>query len=1000
MSDHEASAVKAAQDLLNNRPRHRTEGNVQSDIEALLRTLNVGTIESKYQIGSDQADIYLPNRRAFLEVKAYPKAADPEVPQDRSTHESPREQLDRYVLAEIQRERTMLPGLSELHPDVPWTGIVTDGSNWTVYRYPNEVGAKGTPVTQELFFNEGEPLAAFLADCLGTEMVGKEWVPKRPGAIFTDLKSELDELYGELPRKAVKATDTKRRLWLDMMLTSGMIPSDEAGRHRLFLAHSFLIVVVRLVSHSLTGPTGDWQSALHDGFAAWVLDFSRGRRWAGRVQELVDGYDWRKRRGDVLRDLYHEYVDERDRKVFGEFYTPDWLAAMMVEEVLDEEWIEHSVEAALSESVTGIGVLDPACGSGTFLYHAALRLIESPSVRGLRPVQRSNVAASLINGMDIHPVAVEVARVNLQRAFPAEPTQGASAFRVFLGDSLQTAAQEGLIFGHNDREVRLATPRGNQASIPMALVRSPSFAEDMRRMVNAALEDGPVPAGIAGEQAELETCLAQLGRIIADEGNSVWTWYAVNLAGPHLLAERKIDRIVANPPWVKLSDIQVEGRKRAMEALGEHLGLQSGGKQAPHLDIASYFILRARSLYMADPEQNAASWLVKKSALRSGQWAPFRRLHGPTLSQSLDLEDLAPFGWGDATRCCVLMERRRISQNDAPRLVARLKTAGSRPASHDLLDAARARFALEEAPVPLPQAPSGYPLENIRNGATIMPHVLALVSETWPARRHGWMGVETSVSAKPPWREVPSQTGEVPKTWVRPILMSRDMLSFTFARDAANAIIPVGAHGEVLDNPGRACPFWRELDEIYDAHQGSGRNTPSTLIEQYDFAGKLSSQPLEPQRGRRMVLYPKSANIMRAARYQPGSAVVHNSLYWISVRNEAEAGYLVAVLNAACLRRAFVECRDSGRDFHLHPWRRVPIPIYDASNPDHRRLATLCASAERVARRCVDETLADRPALGQQGLSDAIRTALAESQAGQEVEEIVARVLPDQAQPL
>ena len=43
-------------------------------------------------------------------------------------------------------------------------------------------------------------------------------------------------------------------------------------------------------------------------------------------------------------------------------------------------------------------------------------------------------------------------------------------------------------------------------------------------------------------------------KIIEDEGNSVWTWYAVNLAGPHQFAERKIDRIVANPPWVKLSD--------------------------------------------------------------------------------------------------------------------------------------------------------------------------------------------------------------------------------------------------------------------------------------------------------------------------------------------------------------------------------------------------------------------------------------------------------------
>ena len=46
---------------MENLHRHNTEGNVQSDVEALLRAMAVGTIDSKCQLGSDQADIYLPN---------------------------------------------------------------------------------------------------------------------------------------------------------------------------------------------------------------------------------------------------------------------------------------------------------------------------------------------------------------------------------------------------------------------------------------------------------------------------------------------------------------------------------------------------------------------------------------------------------------------------------------------------------------------------------------------------------------------------------------------------------------------------------------------------------------------------------------------------------------------------------------------------------------------------------------------------------------------------
>ena len=1001
MSDKKENVVvEAAAQLLANRHRHRTEGNVQSDVEALLRAMRVGTIESHYQLGSDQADIYLPNRRTFIECKPYPKAADPEKPQIRKTLESPREQVDRYVHAEIENELQLLPGVATGVLDGPWLGIVTDGSHWHVYRYPHQADADGSLESSRDFLNEGDALATFLSDTLGTEMVGKEWIPERPGELFSDLKDALVDLYRYLPKRATAPTLTKRKLWLDMMETSGMVPADEPGQERLFLAHSFLIVVARLVSHTLSGPRGggEWTVALRDGFASWVLDFSRGQRWASRVWDLVDGYDWRRRRGDVLRDLYHRYVSEQDRKVFGEFYTPDWLAALMVEEVLDEEWIEKATEAALVGDASGVGVLDPACGSGTFLYHAALRILGSPSVKGLSSVEQANVVARLVNGMDIHPVAVEIARVNIERALPGEPTDGGSAFRVFLGDSLQAATRGELLFGHTKDAMRLTTPSGSQALIPMGLVQSPSFAENMRRMVNAAAEGKPLPPGIAtGESREaLESCHRDLTKIIKVEGNSVWTWYAVNLAGPYLLAKRKIDRIVANPPWVRLSDIQVVDRKRAMEEFGKSLRLQAGGKLAPHLDIASYFILETRRLYAADPGENPGVWLVKKSAIQSGQWALFRDLHGETLAQSVDLEDLNPFNGGDATRCCLLMERRRMSGTTDRRVEAK-RNSRRRPATHETLDAARGRFEFVETPEAPPQAPSAYDASNIKQGATIVPHVLALIAHQTKAPRPGWMRIETKASRHRPWSGVASQKGWVPTAWVRPVHTSPDLLPYMATREPPHAIIPVDQDGVVHRHPGQACRFWRELDEIYDAYRGRGRGTPETLISQFDFAAKLSAQPLKRQQGRRMVLYPSSADIMRGARTYAGAAVVDATLYWFAVQSEAEAGYLVALLNASCLRRAFAECKESGRDFHLHPWRKVPIPRYDRKNRTHRRLAELCGAAENIVANTVEDELSDRPSLGQPGLSKAARDALQDSKEGREIERLAARLLPKQA---
>ena len=990
--------VDAGAHLLGNRHRHRTEGNVQSDVEALLRAMDVGTIESHYQLGNDQADIYLPNRRAFIECKPYPKAADPEKQQSRKIPESPRQQLDRYVRAEIKNELSMLPGLSGA-PDADWIGIVTDGAHWHVYRYPHEARATSSPQSQELFVNEADALAKFLRNTLGAEMVGKEWIPGEPGELFTDLKTELDDLYRYKPSKADAPTLTKRKLWLDMMQTSGMVPADKAGQERLFLAHSFLIVVARMVSHTLNARRGEpWKPALRDGFAAWVLDFARGDAWTDKVWDRVDGYDWRRRRGDVLRDLYQRYVSEQDRKVFGEFYTPDWLAALMVEEVLDEQWIKRSVKAALSGDTDGVGVLDPACGSGTFLYHAALRILASPSVSGLRPGEQANVVAKLVNGMDIHPVAVEIARVNIERALPGEPTEGASAFRIFLGDSLQTEARGELLFRHAEDAMRLITPTGREVSIPMGLVQSPSFAECMRRMVNAAAQGEPLPAGIASEDdlETLESCHQELTKIIEAEGNSVWTWYAVNLAGPYLLAKRKIDRIVANPPWVRLSDIQVVERKRAMEELGRGLGLQAGGKQAPHLDIASYFVLRTRKQYIANPNRNPASWLVKKSAIRSGQWARFRTVHGRTLAQSVDLQALNPFDGGDATRCCLLMERRRMRDTSSPRVEAK-RTSSRRPSMHDTLSVARGMFEFVEAPEPLPQAPSDYGTGDIRQGATIVPHALALVASQTKAKEPGWTHIRTRKSRHSPWRGVSSQKGLVPTKWVRPVHTSPDLLPYMAIRKPPHAIIPVDRDGQMHRDPGRDCAFWRELDEIYDAHKGKGKQTPGTLIRRFDFASSLSNQPLAAHAGHRMVLYPSSADIMRAARTQAGVAVVDATLYWLVVRSEDEAGYLVALLNASCLRQAFAECRESGRDFHLHPWRKVPVPRYDRNNRAHRRLAELCTAAEKIVARRVEEELSGRPNLGQMGLSKAAREALEGAGEGREIERVASQLMPDQA---
>lgn len=1021
-----ARAIDLANRLLAGGGRYNREANVVADLESLLVEVGIdlSEIEREHPSGKGRIDIYVPRYRVIVEAKAGGKAADPDERQAGQA-ESPSEQLERYMNAEISAEWERFPLGGTSYSARSWTGIITDGQHWHAYLYPH-VGQsidRRKPLHSGRVSGGGDALAAMLLEWLSGDPVGRKWIPADPKFLFEGHAKELAELYNDLPDEVRRSTETKLALWHDMLRVSGMSPKGKAAPERLFVTHSFLISVARMVSHSLTRGPVDWKGALKEGFVGWVLGWSRGSAWASGLWEVVRGHDWRRRRGDVLRSLYEMFVPEPDRKVFGEFYTPDWLAAMMVEQALDQEWVENAIqraEDAIQNSVefNGCGVLDPSCGSGTFLYHAALRLLDAPAMQGLTPTQQADVSALLLNGIDVHPVAVEIARANLMRVLPVEPSAGESALRVHLGDSLLASEDRDSLFGHVQGSMRLVTPEEREILIPVEFVKQDGFADSMRRLVEAAASGDPVPRAVLNgvpreRRQDLKRSRDDLAAAIGEEGNSVWTWYAVNVAAPHLLSERKVDRIVANPPWVKLADIQEPRRKRAMEGLGERLGLQAGGRQSPHLDIASFFVLRARELYLNTPRSDPAVWLVKKSALRAGHWKLFRSKHAKTLTQSIDLERVQPFGGGDARRCCLLMEHLRFVErteeslpliaqqkvpSERPRLEVRLGTpsgVAAKPRADDSWVAVRPRLEFVEAPALLPQAPSDYALGAFRQGATIVPHVLLVAERTSPS--FGKIRVRTRKSTKRPWSNVSPQEVEIPKRWMSRLYRSAEMLPFVAASGNTQAIIPVDEHGALELESALEEAGWQVLNETYQQHRGQGQGTPKTLAAQIDFAGKLSSQPRNPVAARHMVLYPKSGDNMRSARTHPGSGIVADNLYWHIASSEEEAGYLTVILNAPCLNRAFRESKESGRDFHLHPWRKVPIPRFDSGDPWHAGLAELCRRAEKAADSAAEAVQARSPHASQAKISKAIRHRLSAIGVFRAIDDIVARLLPNQA---
>ena len=102
-------------------------------------------------------------------------------------------------------------------------------------------------------------------------------------------------------------------------------------------------------------------------------------------------------------------------------------------------------------------VLDPACGSGTFLFHAVRNFLAEAEEGGLDKRYLADEATSHVVGVDIHPVAVIIARVTYLLALaPAVATRDGELFiPVYLGDAMQLSTSNML----SGKELSIWYPR-------------------------------------------------------------------------------------------------------------------------------------------------------------------------------------------------------------------------------------------------------------------------------------------------------------------------------------------------------------------------------------------------------------------------------------------------------------------------------------------------------------------------------------------------------------
>jgi hypothetical protein len=136
------------------------------------------------------------------------------------------------------------------------------------------------------------------------------------------------------------------------------------------------------------------------------------------------------------------------RKQRGIYYTPKWVVDYIVRQTVGRFLEEHANDP---EAIANLTILDPACGSGSFLIRAYETLLEHHArqmggdVGHLDRKMREWVLRHNIFGVDLDPQAVEIARLNLLiRMVREEEELPPLADNICLGNSLISGGDDEL----------------------------------------------------------------------------------------------------------------------------------------------------------------------------------------------------------------------------------------------------------------------------------------------------------------------------------------------------------------------------------------------------------------------------------------------------------------------------------------------------------------------------------------------------------------------------
>lgn len=991
----------------------RTEADIQSDIKTLLTTadFDLDTPRLEEQIGDgSRRRIDIATGATVIEVKK------------RLTNESADadyiNQLAGYVTTRMSQDGSR------------YNGILTDGKTWWLFEQSPADGSFARRSTFELAPGAtGAGLIEWLQAVLATRSnitpthANIESLLGASSPAYGQDVAYLLDLYAQV--RTNPTVGLKRDLWA-RLLRSALGTGFDTDNDKLFIDHTLLVVEASVIGHAvmelplddlLQHPerllSGDEfrqagiYNVIESGFFDWILLAEGGKQYLSRIVKRIQMFDWSDIDHDVLKILYESVINADVRKGMGEYYTPDWLAEGVTAKVLDKP-LEQSA-------------LDPACGSGTFLFQAIRRIITAAEAAGWDSPTIVEHVQSHVFGLDIHPVSVLLARVTYLLALGEHlQDRGVVWVPVHLGDSMQwyqpgdheenviTINTEGVDLADVQNATLFSIARtltfplnsmGDTDTFDQLVTAMTDRAKEYtdpttpRPEVDSVLENFGITSGTK-DYALLAETFATLCDLNAEGRDSIWGFYIRNQVRPLWLSMpgRRVDVLIGNPPWVAYRYMTPDLQEK-YRAFANRYNLWHGGKVATQQDLVGLFITRSVAKYLNDGGTfgfvTPLAVLSRKAyeGFRAGRWGTYLR---GEFTETWDLDKMRPRGFFPVPSAVVFGTRHtfhdptKFSEEPAcgfpptKKVLSGLRVRNDWPATYEALTVTEAKN-VELGTDAGDRSPYN---EVVVNGATIFPRMLFFVEEqTQTTSRLGRTQGTTTVESyrtnleKEPWKSQPSWSATLPSRYVFDVHLGSTVVPFGLL-EPWRAVLPIDRQQlmdeQQLNNADNSMrDWWRDVSQRWETNKT--KQSKLSLMDNLDYQSKLSKQ-LNAVKHR--VLYTASGNTVAAARIADPRAVIEHKLYWMPANGKEEARYLTAILNAPVTTElvAVYQSRGlfGGRDFDKNVWR-LPIPKFDPADPLHAQLVDLATKAEEVAAEV------DAGNYGFQKHRQLVRQALAEA---------------------